>query len=370
MKNFCVVVGAGLAGATTARVLAEAGERVLVVEKLQHIAGHVYDEFNEDGILIHTYGPHIFHTKNAGVFKFLSKFTKWHYYQHKVLTYVDGMLVPFPINRDTIAQLFGVEISTNDVKKFLEQEVKNSEFRDPPENFEDAVVSQVGRRLYEKFFMNYTRKQWNRDPKELSAEVAKRIPTRSNRDSRYFSDQYQGLPKFGYTNMIGKMLDHPKISVLTNCDYFEIVEELKGKLVVYTGSLDEYFDNMYGKLEYRSLRLVFETYEKEYYQPVAVVNYPNDYDWTRITEYKHMTGQKSSKTTVCYEYPLDSGEPYYIVMSEENMHKREQYMKEVSKLENTGEFLFVGRLAEYKYYNMDQVVAHALEKVSKWLKGG
>ncbi len=369
MRNFCVVVGAGLAGATAARILAEAGERVLVVEKLQHVAGHAYDEFNDDGMLIHIYGPHIFHTNNSNVFKFLSRFTEWHFYQHKVLSYVDGMLVPFPINRDTISQLFGLKISTNDVEKFLRREVENSEFKKPPENFEDVIISQIGRRLYEKFFMNYTRKQWNREPKELSAEVAKRIPIRSNRDGRYFSDRYQGLPKFGYTKMIEKMLDHSQISVLTNCDYFEIAEELKAKLVVYTGPLDEYFKNVYGKLEYRSLKFVFETYEREYYQPVGVVNYPNDYDWTRITEFKHLTGQKSDKTTICYEYPLEQGEPYYVVMSEKNMYKREQYMKEILKLEKTKEFLFIGRLAEYKYYNMDQVVARALEKISGWLKG-
>ncbi len=369
MKDFCVVIGAGLAGATAARVLAEAGERVLIVEKLNHVAGHVRDEFDEYGVLIHAYGPHIFHTDNSEVFRFLSRFTKWHHYQHKVLSYVDGMLVPFPINRDTIAHLFGVNISTSEVKDFLKSEVKRSTFNDPPQNFEDAVISQVGERLYEKFFKNYTIKQWSRDPKELSADVAKRIPTRSNRDSRYFSDRYQGLPKFGYTKLVEKMLDHPQISVLTSCDYFEIVKDLKAKFTVYTGLLDEFFDYSHGRLEYRSLKLVFETYDEVHHQAASVVNYPNDYDWTRITEFKYMTGQKSDKTTLCYEYPLDKGEPYYVVMSDENVKKRERYMKEVAKLEETREYLFLGRLAEYKYYNMDQVVKRSIDQVSNWLKG-
>lgn len=368
MRDFCVVVGAGLAGASAARMLGEAGERVLVIEKLNHVAGHAHDEFNDHGILIHTYGPHVFHTENSEVFNFLSRFTKWHYYQHKVLSYVDGMLVPFPINRDTVAQLFGVNISTNEVKDFLKNEVESSAFNNPPKNFEDVVISQVGRRLYEKFFKNYTIKQWNRNPKDLSPDVAKRIPTRSNRDDRYFSDRYQGLPKFGYTKLVENMLDHPKISVLMNCDYFEIAKELKAKLTVYTGLLDEFFDYSHGNLEYRSLKLVFETYDENYHQKVAVVNYPNDYDWTRISEFKHMTGQKTDKTTLCYEYPLDKGEPYYVVMSDENMRRREAYMKEVSKLEETKEYLFIGRLAEYKYYDMDQVVKRSIDQVTNWLK--
>ncbi len=368
MKDFVLVVGSGLAGSTSARILAESGFRVLVVEKLNHLAGHVYDEFNEDGILIHTYGPHIFHTKNKAVFQFLSRFTSWNYYQHRVLSYVDGMYVPFPINRDTINQLFGINLSISDVDKFLDDEVKSSKFTNPPLNFEDAVVSQIGRKLYEKFFMNYTRKQWNREPVELSPEIAKRIPTRSNRDGRYFSDAYQGIPLHGYTKMVEKMLDHQNISVLTNCDYFEIRSEVKPIVTVYTGKLDEFFGKLHGELEYRSLKFDFKTYRQEYYQPVAVVNYPNDYDWTRITEFKHMTGQKSDLTTVCYEYPLDKGEPYYVVVTEENMKSRSLYMEEVEKVEKSGEYLFVGRLAEYKYYNMDEVIASTFQKIESWLR--
>lgn len=368
MKDLCLVVGSGFAGATAARILAESGQRVFVVEKMNHIGGHAYDELNQDGILIHTYGPHIFHTKNKEVFEFLSRFTTWNNYQHKVLSYVDGMYVPFPINRDTISQLFGLDLSISEVEKFLEEEVKNSKFKKPPDNYEDAVVSQVGRRLYEKFFMNYTKKQWNKEPNELSADIAKRIPTRSNRDGRYFTDPYQGLPEFGYTALIKNILDHPKISVITKCDYFEIRSELKPKLTVYTGRLDEFFDDSYGKLEYRSLDLVFKTYRQEFYQQAAVVNYPNDNDWTRITEFKFMTGQKSDFTTICYEYPADTGEPYYVVITEENMKKRELYLKGIDKLEKSGEYLFIGRLAEYRYYNMDEVVYRSIEKVDEWLR--
>jgi len=218
------------------------------------------------------------------------------------------------------------------------------------------------------FFKNYTIKQWERDPEELSPEVAKRIPIRTNRDDRYFSDKYQGIPKHGYTKMVENMLNHENIAILTGVDYFEVRDLFKSELTVYTGELDRFFDYVYGKLEYRSLRLELKTYDKEYYQPVAVVNYPNDYDWTRITEYKHFLNEKSEKTTVCFEYPLASGEPYYIVMTQDNMEKREKYMKEVKKLEESGEYIFVGRLAEYKYYNMDQVIEVSKEKVSKWLK--
>ncbi len=367
--NFdCVVVGAGLAGSTAARMLAENGKRVLIIEKLTHVAGHAYDEYDDNGVLIHRYGPHIFHTNEKKVFNFLSRFTSWHYYQHRVLSYVDGMLVPFPINCDTINMLFGTSISTSEIENFLRKEVEASQFDSPPQNFEDAVVSQVGNRLYEKFFKNYTIKQWNTDPKNLHADIAKRIPTRSNRDSRYFADKYQGLPKDGYTKMVKKMLIHDNISILTQCDYFEVKDELNPSLTVYTGALDEFFGKVHGELAYRSLKLEFKTFDEEYHQEAAVINYPNDYDWTRITEFKRMTGQKIEKTVICYEYPLDKGEPYYVVMTDENMRKRDAYMKEVEKLEKSGEYLFVGRLAEYKYYNMDKVVLEAIKKVENWLK--
>ncbi|NUU95863.1 UDP-galactopyranose mutase [Marinitoga sp. 1135] len=368
MKYEIVIVGAGLAGATAARLLAEKGKKVLVIEQHKHIAGHCHDYKNEHGITVHTYGPHIFHTKNKKVWDFVNRFTEFHYYQHKVLSYAEGKLIPFPINRDTLKEVFGIEIGTHEVKEFLEKEVKKSKFNNPPKNFRDAVVSQVGERLYEMFFKNYTIKQWERDPEELSAEIAKRIPVRENRDDRYFSDQYQGIPKHGYTKMVENMLDHENISLLLGADYFEVNDLFESELTIYTGELDRFFDYKYGKLEYRSLELKFKTFDKEYYQPVATVNYPNDYDWTRITEFKHFLDEKSNKTTVCFEYPKAEGEPYYVVMTEDNMEKRKKYMEEVEKLEKTGKYIFVGRLAEYKYYNMDQVIEKSIERVEEYLK--
>lgn len=362
-----IVVGAGLAGAAAARILAEAGWKTLVVECQKHVAGHCHDFKHETGITIHTHGPHIFHTNSKEVWDFVNRFTEFHYYQHRVLSYVEGRFVPFPINRDTLVELLGINISTYEVEEFLEKEVKKSRFSVPPKNFRDVVVSQVGERLYEIFFKNYTLKQWGRDPEELAPDVARRIPVRTNRDGRYFSDKYQGIPKQGYTKLVERILEHEKISTLLGADYFEVRDLFKPKLTVYTGPLDKFFDYVYGELEYRSLKLEMRIVDEEYYQPVAVVNYPNDYDWTRITEYKHFLREKSQKTIIHIEYPLEKGEPYYIVMTRDNMEKRERYMKEVERLEQTGEFIFVGRLAEYKYYNMDQVVEAAITKVKSFL---
>jgi len=367
-KSITIVVGAGLAGSAAARVLAESGMKVVVIEKLSHVAGHCHDMKNEEGITVHTYGPHIFHTNNREVWQFVNRFTDFNYYQHKVLSYAEGRMIPFPINRDTIAEVFGLTLSTNEVRGFLSEEVSRSQFNDPPRNFRDAIVSQVGERLYELFFKNYTTKQWERDPELLSPEVARRIPVRENRDSRYFTDKYQGIPSEGYTRMIERMLDHPNIEVRLNTDYFDIEEKLTLSMTVYTGPLDRYFEYEFGELEYRSLELEFKTFDQEFYQPVATVNYPNDYDWTRITEFKHFLGEKSKRTTVCFEYPKSSGEPYYIVMSDDNLEKREKYMKNVAELEATGKVLFIGRLAEYKYYNMDQVIAESLSKTQQWLQ--
>jgi UDP-galactopyranose mutase len=363
MKFDAVIVGAGLAGATSARILAERGKRVLVVEKHRHVAGHCHDYRNENGITIHTYGPHIFHTNNAEVFHFLSRFTEFSHFQHRVLSYADGRLIPFPINADTIAEVFGITIGVDEVEAFLKKQVAASKFNDPPRNFRDAVVSQVGERLYKLFFENYTRKQWERDPELLSADIAKRIPVRSNRDGRYFADRYQGIPAHGYTAMVESMLDHPAISVLLGADWFEMKDSFDTDLTIFTGELDRFFDYRFGKLEYRSLKLVLKTFDKERYQEAAVVNYPNDYDFTRITEYKAFLDESSPRTTVCFEYPASEGEPYYIVMTEENMKRRAAYMAEVEKLEKAGTHRFIGRLAEYMYYNMDQVVASTTSKL-------
>ncbi len=286
MEFDCLVAGAGLSGSTAARLLAESGKKVLVLEKHKHLAGHCHDFLSSAGITVHTYGPHIFHTNIKEVWDFLKQYTEFRFFQHRVLGYAEGMEVPFPINRDTINQVFGENITTGEVRKFLDREVSCSTYNHPPRNFRDAVVSQVGERLYNLFFKNYTIKQWERDPEELSADVANRIPVRSNRDNRYFADQYQGIPVGGYTEMVKNMLDHENISVMSNVDYFEIrknissiFDEEKG-LTVYTGELDRFFDYRYGELEYRSLDIEFRTLDTEWYQNAAVVNYPNDYDFT------------------------------------------------------------------------------------------
>lgn len=363
-----IVVGAGLAGVTSARILAEAGYKVLIVERYKHVAGLCYDYKDENGITIHAYGPHIFRTNNSKVWQFLTRFTEFLPYQHKVLSYVEGKLVPFPINRDTIVEVFGIDLGTHEVEDFLEKEVKKSKFNKPYKNVRDVIVGQVGERLYELFFKNYTIKQWGRDPEELLPEVVKRISIRFNRDDRYFTDKYQGIPRQGYTKMVEKIIEHPNISLLLGIDYFEMRDLFRPKLTVYTGELDRFFDYTYGSLEYRSLKLDLRVFDTQYYQPVAVVNYPNDYDWTRITEYKHFLKEKSERTTVCFEYPLSKGEPYYIVPTHENMEKREKYIREVQKLEKSGEYIFVGRLAEYKYYSMDEVVEAAITKITERLK--
>ncbi len=362
-----VVVGAGFSGAVCARLLAETGRNILVIERLNHIGGHCYDYQNEFGITVHQYGPHIFHTCEKSVWDFLNRFSSFYYYQHRVLSYAQGNYYPFPINLDTLNQVFGTKLTVNEIEKFLKKEINRHPNNSTTDNFETAVISQVGEHLYELFFKNYTIKQWERDPKELSAGLAKRIPIRKNRDNRYFSDPYQGIPGRGYTELIQQIMNHPNISVLTNTDYFSVRGSFSPSLTVYTGELDRYFDYQYGKLEYRSLELEFRHYDKEHYQQVATVNYPNDYDWTRITEFKHFLDEKSDKTTVCFEYPKATGEPYYVVMNEENAKKREKYMSDVEKLENDGAFLFTGRLAEYQYYNMDQAVLQAIQKTEGWL---
>lgn len=362
-----VVIGAGLAGATIGeRIASQLDKKVLVVEKRKHIAGNCYDFYNEADILVHKYGPHVFHTKIKEVWDYLSHFTDWHLYQHRVRVYVDGKLVPLPINLDTVNQLFGTNLAVEELPNFLERiRVPINEIR----SSEDVVLSQVGSFLYEKIYKNYTLKQWGVTPDKLDPQIISRLPVRESRDDRYFDELYQGLPKQGYTSMVEKMLSHPNISLLLGLDYKEIISNINYKTLVYTGPIDYYFDYKYGKLPYRSLDLKFETHDVEYYQPVAVVNYPNDYDFTRITEFKHMTGQKSNKTSILKEYPREAAaedEPYYPVFDEQTNKLAERYRREVEKGSNV---FFLGRLAEYKYYNMDAVVARALELFSNKIAG-
>jgi UDP-galactopyranose mutase len=350
-----LIVGAGFAGSVLAeRLASQAGKRVLLVERRAHIGGNAYDCYDSAGILIHQYGPHIFHTNSRDVFEYLSHFTAWRPYQHRVLASVSGQLVPIPINLDTLNRLYGTRLTSFDAEAFL---ASVAEPRDPIVTSEDVVVSRVGRELYEKFFKHYTRKQWGLDPSELDAAVTARVPVRTDRDDRYFSDRYQAMPLHGYTRMFERMLAHPNIKLLLQADYREVRDVIPHHEVIFTGPIDEYFDFQFGKLPYRSLEFRFETLDEPVHQPVAVVNYPNDYDYTRVTELKHLTGQVHPKTTLVTEYPRAEGDPYYPIPRPENaaLYKRYQALADA-----TPGVHFVGRLATYKYYNMDQVVAQAL----------
>jgi UDP-galactopyranose mutase len=300
------------------------------------------------------YGPHIFHTNSADVFDYLSHFTEWRPYEHRVRANVDGRLVPFPINLDTINELYGMNLDSRGAEAFLASMAESIE---RCVTSEDAVVSKVGRDLYLKFFRNYTRKQWGLDPSELDASVASRVPARTNRDDRYFEDVYQSMPKHGYTRLFERMLDHPKIKVLLNTDYSEIDGLIPYRELVYTGPIDEFFDYCYGRLPYRSLEFRFETVDSERQQPVAVVNYPNGESFTRVTEFKYLTDQVHRKSTLVYEIPRAEGDPYYPVPRPENAHLYRRYKQLADALPGVH---FLGRLATYKYYNMDQVVAQAL----------
>jgi len=358
-----LIVGAGFAGSVTAERLAAAGRRVLVVEKRPHIGGNAYDCYDDAGILVHRYGPHIFHTNAREVFEYLSQFTAWRRYEHRVLASVDGMLVPIPINLDTVNRLYNLNLSSLELERFF---AERAEPVAPVRTSEDVIVSRVGRELYEKFFRGYTRKQWGLDPSELDASVTARIPTRTNRDDRYFTDIYQAMPLHGYTRMFERMLAHPNIMLMLQADWRDVREAIPHREVVYTGPVDEFFDYRLGKLPYRSLEFRFETLELERFQPVGTVNYPNEHEYTRVTEFKHLTGQEHRKTSIVFEYPRAEGEPYYPIPRSENNDLYRRY-KELA--DATPGVHFVGRLATYKYYNMDQVVAQALTLAARLVRG-
>lgn len=355
-----LIVGAGFAGSVLAERLAHgSNKKVLICDKRPHIGGNAYDCYNDDGILIHKYGPHIFHTNSKDVFDYLSKFTQWREYQHRVLACVDGMLVPIPINLDTVNKLYGMNLNSLEVADFFE---KIREKRDIIKTSEDVVINAVGKDLYEKFFRGYTRKQWGLDPSELDASVTSRVPTRTNRDDRYFTDTYQAMPLHGYTRMFENMLDSPNIKVLLNCDYREILRDVRFKEMIYTGPVDSYFEYRYGHLPYRSLEFRHETHDSELHQEAPVINYPNDQPYTRVTEFKYLTGQVHKKTGIVYEYPRAEGDPYYPIPRKENA---ELYAKYKALADLLPDVHFVGRLATYKYYNMDQIVAQALTVYGK-----
>jgi len=355
-----LIVGAGFAGSVLAeRLASDAGKRVLLCDKRPHIGGNAYDYYDEEGLLVHRYGPHIFHTNSREVFDYLSGFTAWRPYEHRVLASVDGQLVPIPINLDTVNRLYGLRLTSFQLEEFFRSvaekipEVRTSE---------DVVVSRVGRELYEKFFRGYTRKQWGLDPSELDASVTARIPTRTSRDDRYFTDTYQVMPRHGYTRMFERMLAHPNIKVLLNTDYREIRGTIPFREMIYTGPVDAFFDNCFGKLPYRSLEFQHTTVNQPAFQPVGTVNYPNENPYTRVTEFKYLTGQEHKKTSLVYEFPRAEGDPYYPIPRPENtvLYRKYQALAEEQKTVH-----FVGRLATYKYYNMDQVVAQALTLYKK-----
>jgi UDP-galactopyranose mutase len=355
-----LIVGAGFAGSVLAeRLAAGSNKKVLICDKRPHIGGNAYDHYNDAGILVHKYGPHIFHTNSREVFEYLSRFTEWRPYQHRVRASVDGQIVPIPINLDTINSLYGLSLTSFEVEEFFK---KVAEPVERIRTSEDVVVSKVGRELYEKFFRNYTVKQWGLDPSELDASVTSRVPTRTNRDDRYFTDSYQAMPLNGYTRMFENMLDHPNIKIMLNCDFREIEKEIPFREMIYTGPVDSYFDYCYGKLPYRSLEFKHETHDTAVYQQAPVVNYPNEQLYTRVTEFKYLTGQEHSKTSIVYEFPKAQGDEYYPVPRKENT---ELYARYKALADTTPDVHFVGRLATYKYYNMDQIVAQALTTYGK-----
>ncbi|SCY67983.1 UDP-galactopyranose mutase [Paracoccus tibetensis] len=351
------VCGAGFAGAVMARQLAEqSGQRVLVVDRRPHIGGNAFDELNADGLLIHRYGPHIFHTNAPEVVDFLSRFTEWRPYEHRVLADLDGRRVPLPINRTTLNLLYDAGLATEaEAEAFLAARAEPvAEIR----SSRDVVVSAVGEELYRLFFEGYTRKQWGLDPSQLDKAVTARVPTRLNTDDRYFTDRFQAMPRDGYTAMFARMLDHPLIEVRTGTDFHDLGPDDRGEMTVYTGPIDAYFGHRFGALPYRSLTFAHQTLPQRQFQPVGVVNYPApDVPFTRITEYKHLTGQEHPMTALTYEYPADEGDPYYPIPRPENQALFRRYLALADAEKGV---VFTGRLGSYRYYNMDQVVAQAL----------
>ena len=350
-----LIVGAGFAGSVLAeRLASQRGERVLIIDRRPHIGGNAYDRYDEAGLLIHQYGPHIFHTNAKQIFDHLSQFTEWRPYEHRVLAEVDGLLLPIPINLDTVNTLYRLNLTSEELEGWF---AARAEPVDEIRTSEDVVVSKVGRELYEKFFRGYTRKQWGLDPSELDKSVTARVPTRTNRDDRYFGDEYQFMPKHGYTRMFERMLDHPNINIMVQTDYEDVKDVVPYRRLIFTGPIDEFFGYRFGRLPYRSLQFKHVMLEQEWHQPVAVVNYPQTNDYTRVTEYKHLTGQRHAKTALTYEFPSAVGDPYYPIPKAENQELYKKYERLALVTPNVW---FVGRLATYRYYNMDQIVGQAL----------
>lgn len=357
-----IIVGAGFSGCVLAeRLSSQLNKKVLVVDKRNHIGGNAFDFYNEDGILVHKYGVHIFHTNSKNIYDYISQFTAWRKYEHEVLASVDGMLVPIPININTLNKLYYLDLSESEAKSFFESRaVPNMIVR----NSEDVIVSKIGVELYEKFYKGYTKKMWDLYPAELDASVTSRIPIRTNKDDRYFTDEYQVIPLHGYSALFSKMIANKNIEILLNADYKDIKNTIPHDKLIYTGCIDEYFDYCYGKLPYRSMQFKHETLNTKWFQSCGAVNYPNTEEYTRITEWKYITGQEHNKTSIVYEFPTAVGEPYYPIPRPANAEQYRLYERMADSISKDGIY-FVGRLATYKYYNMDQVVAQALTLFKK-----
>ena len=362
MKYDYLIIGAGFAGSVMAeRLASQLDKKVLIVEKRNHIGGNAYDKYDEHGILVHRYGPHIFHTNSKKVFDYLSLFTEWIPYEHKVLANLNGELYPIPINRITLNKLYNLNLKTEDEVKEFYDSVK--EKRNPILTSEDIIINQVGRDLFEKFFKSYTKKQWNLEPKDLSSTVCGRIPVRTNDDCRYFTDIYQFMPKEGYTAMFRRMLNHPNIEVMLDIDYKKVLNNVRFDKMIYTGPIDYFFDYEFGKLPYRSIKFEYKNFDTEFYQSTAQVNFVDEnYLFTRVVEHKYLSKQNYKGTTVSFEYSSEDGEPFYPVPKAESKGLYQKYFHRSQRLDSV---TFVGRLAEYQYYNMDQVVANTLKIFEK-----
>jgi UDP-galactopyranose mutase len=358
-----LIVGAGFAGAVLAERLAFGGKKILILDKRAHIGGNAFDTYDDAGILIHPYGPHIFHTNSLEVFDYLSRFTDWRPYQHKVLGFVDGNLVPIPFNINSLRTLFPTDYATKLEQKLVEQYgygVKIPILKMREEN--NADLKFLADYVYKNVFHGYTTKQWELTPEQLDASVTARVPVSISKDDRYFGDSYQAMPLHGYTKMFEKMLQHPNIKIMLNTDYREVIDLIPFDQMIYTGPIDEFYNHKFGKLPYRSLEFAHRTTDQEWYQSAGTVNYPNDYQYTRITEFKFLTGQTNPRSSIVFEYPRSEGDPYYPIPKPENNELYKQYEIEAAR---ESKVIFVGRLATYKYYNMDQIVAQALATFRK-----
>ncbi len=373
-----IVVGAGFAGAVFARELADSGKKVLLVEKRKHIGGNCYDHFDDNGILIHKYGPHLLHTSNAKVFNYLGRFTQWIDYQHRVIADVDGHKIPLPFNLNSLRILFPEKLADSIEERLISEfglnvKVPILELK----KTDDKDLKYLADFVYEKVFVNYTVKQWGCKPEEIAPEVMARVPVFVSRDDRYFQDQYQAVPKYGYTRLFENLLDHSAIHLLLNTDYKDILtveldtgeinlfdNSFKGELI-FTGMIDELLGFRFGELPYRSLQFDFEHLNREFFQDASVVNYPNNYDFTRITEFKRISGQQTTGTTILREYPtaydrvdMKKNIPCYPIFQDQNIDLYKKYEAVSEKLSN---ITLVGRLAEYRYYDMDDIVERALD---------